>query len=432
MMPYCLKHIIRNPIKSLLVVMISVLITGFTFLYFVNISQYKSNISEAYDTIEVRGEIIHRDNRKDRLFIPVDIIKDIMNTGFISEAYLEVQELLYYIKPLISIGESKDTTSYTFGTNNIREFMPVSSGLISIKYGPEYDDSIFSTDERICIVNEELMERYKLNYGDEIIVSGSFGFEDINNLDGLSFIIGGSYSLKKTDLFYGFSEKDIIVPLRALEDNIYQYLNYKSLEYSPNANYYFYSKAKFVFKNTHRLDEFKNYLKETDFGKPIDSLSNKKVAGLSFLIRDNELNNTVNPLKKSLSFLEKMIPVFIFAICIVAFLSSLLILNVRKKEFAILRALGISRVSIVKSVVVEKTILCFAGIFIAILIFKFLHYDILNLQDNRLFIGLGLYFFVNLIADFIIAIMLNNNKVLYQLSSKEWKYGYIGIKTSIL
>lgn len=419
MMPYCLKHIIRNPVRSLLVVMISALITGFTFLYFVNISRYKVNIWEAYDTIEVRGEIIRRDNRKDRLLIPVDIIKDIINTDFISEAYLEIQENLYYIKPLISIRESQYTNYYIFGTNNIREFMPVSSGLISIEYGPEYDDDVFSTDERVCIVDKELMERYKLNYGDEIIVSGHFDFDDIDNLDGLSFIIGGSYSLKKTDLFYGFSKMDVIVPLEALENNIYQYFNDKYKEYLPNYNYYFYSQAKFVFKNIHRLDEFKSYLKETDFGKPIDSLSNKKLAGLSFLIRDNELNNTINPLKKSLSFLEKMIPVFIIAICIVGFVSSLLILNVRKKEFAILRALGISGVSIVKSVVIEKAILCFVGIFIPILIFKFFNYDILKLQDNRLFIGLGLYFFVNLIADFIITIILNNNKVLYQLSSKE-------------
>lgn len=413
---YCTRHMWRNFVKSLLLVGISALAVSLITSYLVILSQYNKDLLQLYESIPVEASIISREHSVDKLQIPTNIVEGLLQTGFVGKSYLEMQELLYYIDPFRGMSADLSHRDNLYATSDIEEFTPARNGLLAITYAPGVSPKVFAGDELLCIVEEGLLERFSLDYGSDIYLSGSFDFVDIDRVKGIKFKIVGSYALQKTDLYYGFDDGDIIVPLNALIKN---YNAYSDKVISSKKDNFYYSQARLTLTNKDRLHEFKTYLNATDFGKPKDKVSNPIMARLAFALYDGDFNDTILPVKKTLSLLNRLFPLFLVALNAVGISLPLLLHSARKKELAVLRTLGTKRIAVVQMTTLENTLLSLTGALTGLVFVYLLYSGAFEPAMKKAALYLVLYIMLSQIPLTIFAYVTSSDRLLHQLSAKE-------------
>lgn len=198
-----------------------------------------------------------------------------------------------------------------------------------------------------CMVSTSFLEENKLNLGDVVKVAVYVLSDDINMFWFQDLHIVGSYVKA------------------GAEDNIYcQLAAYIPPSLLGNAEataedfrFYSLSSASFTFESSN-LVELKEYLKSKGFSevnRP-DRIRNYIV------IEDKMFLTTQSTMNRRIWHMRITYPFIYLAVELLSCLLPYLLIQVRKREIAVMRSLGASKITSVLSMLIEQAMLCIAGV----------------------------------------------------------------------
>jgi hypothetical protein len=432
---YAIKNLYRQVRHSLLIICVAFVLFLLFYKFIMNIKVDEAEIDRMYHTVEVTGIIKKREANYVRYQIPLDLVNQVIATGFIEHEVLDTKYYAFTFSPYGNVSLKRidseiirvDSKNYIdlanqaniIGATDIENssFMPKD---LDISLAEGYDIEMFSKDLPICIVDKTFLEYYQLAYGDSIGIIGEFANEFYMYTDvspeeitqklshGLVFTICGSYEYEKFSMNTGdpymLGDEDFIVPARALLNNFDKYYLYDK----PKSEFYLRGncdfllepavyKASFTIKNTKELNTFRQFL--IDNGLSEDYTGDSE---FMFVLNDDQLISSIRPLQSSLNFKKRMLGLIYFLICIISFFISILTTYRRLAYIAILRSLGTSRLHAFIQILLEHMILGGIGVAIAIIFIM-----ILNIKNIAFpFLEIFLYYIIYLSGSIIALIFI--------------------------
>lgn len=190
----------------------------------------------------------------------------------------------------------------------------------------------FLDERKACIVSKMFLEEQNAKNGDSILFSlEHYQFEDLG------------HSLKRAALkpeelkIVGIIDDSeavlpaVIVPVNAVKQI-----------YKENDKAYFASSLSFTVKEPMKLNELKQELKEAGLSSVVPELTVSN-AGSALRMEDDVFIQAAVELEKNILLLETFFPFILLIVLLAGYLVPHLLLQSRRSEYAIMRALGMSR-----------------------------------------------------------------------------------------
>ena len=342
---YAARHISRAVGRSLLGLLLAAALIA-SLMQFVSV--VRSNrvlVEEMYDNAEVWSTVVNR-NGSVSINIPYQAVELLLDADFSSEYYAEGSGVCYWA----DLPSEEPGTLY-----NVTDIDRFGKGE-EVAYTEGYGESIFlESDERLCVVSEQMLKKMGLALGDEVHLSGANDSEraryEAPVSEGLTFKIIGS--------FYGsLGANDVIVPFWTMKANRLPY-------YLSERNAGAITVATFKVCND-LLREESAYR-----GAPNDALSessNSSVSSLMLRILDDEVKNVIKPLEENTNLLEMLLPVICVIVIVIGAATPGLIILQSSKEAAIMRVLGTPKGKVRTALITEQMVLCVFGLILGMVV----------------------------------------------------------------
>lgn len=401
------RNICRHGKKSFLSILISFMIVLFLLLYIENIKGNEAQLVKLGETIPVTARVCNIDGTQEvGLQIDFDKLQKVRETGLVTDEVITIQ--IYGDLAVNSQEEKPHFLEYSFvGSNTLSAFSAFSPQDVS--YTKNYDESFLTRQEAVCIVRDELMKEQKLNTGDdlEIIVYapeydeyGGYTFL-FQSLGIVKLKVIGSYSTGKMVLSEDLPD---IISSIGFVANLYEGTDAKR----------YASSARFMLEDPLKLNEFKSTMQEAGFASVNMQESFSRV-GAALTMNDETFIMSATQLTESLTLLKSFAPLIFIIVTIIGFISSYLLMQSRKNEFAIMRSLGTSRKKSFKIIFLESAILVFSGSLLAAIIAAFL----VNIKVLTMGFVLTTFLFFYMLGTVIALLLLNRFSVMAILSKTD-------------
>ena len=218
---------------------------------------------------------------------------------------------------------------------------------VQITYFEGYDESLFTSDEYVCIISENAMHMVENGMLTMIVQSRA----------GYSIPVGAELKVVGTVSISDEGDEAIVyAPFSAV-----------SILGSESAMVPSHSEMlRATLANNRDLDDFKS-MAIRSFREVSGYYFNPNVFSLT--IYDDEFYDITESLQQTIFFIDIATP-FVYAIVIcIGFIASFLLTRRRKNEYANMRSVGVSRVSIFTCVLFEQAVLCAVGAAIGCVLF---------------------------------------------------------------
>lgn len=234
-----------------------------------------------------------------------------------------------------------------------------------VEWDEFHDFESFDKSFGVCMVSKDFLKNQKLEIGDSIVVDNSYYTRDDTGfslcllpLNHTSLEIVGVYSMTSES---GDELPSIILPLNAVKK-----------WYQDEGKRYYANATSFEVKNPEDLNDLKKGLKDIGFVE-IQPETASALTGDAIAIEDLEYIETAERLQKSLNLLQSFFILILVLVILVGVIISYLITQSRRNEVIIMRMLGVKRINVVVSYLMEQMGLFVLGTAVAIavvLLFK--------------------------------------------------------------
>lgn len=374
---YALLSIRRGNLRSLIPVIAALASITLLLQLSARMDLYRSKLEEVRKNSEIRGYFTDVNGQKiNGLTIDAGIINRVFRSGYLKEICVTDSYIFQYIGRssiggvAVEISTPKlPSSSFAWETlinklsqgpklimtNNLEnspEFVystPITPGFLD-----GYDLSFLGREAGeipCCLVSTAFMEEKGIQLGDTIRVR-VFNTEVAMNprAQNLDLLVVGSY-VKEGSKDNLYCQLDSLVRLSVLfgSDGTAQEME--------ELRRLTFDSAVFTVKNSSELPAFKQYLEQEGF-----SSVNRIGAVRSFiLIEDNTYLGTESALSQRLWYMERIFPVLYALIEVLALIIAFALVQMRKREIAMMRGMGASTVSAFLSLFLEQVMLCLAG-----------------------------------------------------------------------
>jgi len=240
-------------------------------------------------------------------------------------------------------------------------FLPES--LVSAGFITGYDRSVFSTDNYVCVVNEDAMPW---------VHDGILRLDVRSKSDASSDVV--SVELKVIGTAPGDGESVVYIPFHTAGE----------IGHRSDGQQLYAEQLRATITDNRDLVEFKQTALRTF--KDVGVFFSTAVSSMT--IFDAEFYNLTEALQQTIFFIDIITPfVYFIAVC-VGFVASFLLTRRRTAEFAMMRSIGVNKESIFVTTLFEQATLCAAGVAISCAVFA-LTWG--NLQVRRPAIFLACY-----------------------------------------
>jgi hypothetical protein len=410
---YVFKHLLRSSIKTFLIIAIGIVFILASGWILQTLEQTRKEVNRLYDTTVVQADIIQTNPAVSisggEGFVSRKTIDKVLNSGFIQSSVLEADSVWLSIKKLNS-EDALDGMISIYAYDSLINLNSSLENQNSLNFASGWDSSLFFQQRTLdeikvdgipAIFPQSLLEQLQLEIGDVVkitdryhqtypcIVVGQYS-------GGLVFIIN-TIKIQRIST----SGSYILIPLPILE----------IMEGSKTE----FTVAHFALDPTknRELPQFRADMEKVmgDYGAG--------VGDVRLLIWDEELRIVVAQLEKNVSILEILYPVLIAVSALIGAGLCFLLLLQSVKEAAIMRILGITKVVVRASLIIEPFMLSFIGAIIGFVIFKLLWKSSGLVPDSSLLLGASLYLAGVLAGSVAGAISVTNKKPMELLQVKE-------------
>ena len=207
------------------------------------------------------------------------------------------------------------------------------------------------------MVSRQLFEKKGWRLGDRIVLDQYHYYRGgINNLElfmdpleTVSYEIAGYADMLNTkDMGY---VPDILVPFQTVRDSFYK----KGIPFYADS-------ASFTVANSLNLNEFKQEMKDLGLSGVSPTSIKPSYDGKALSVNDSAFISSANHLRQMLDTVRAFFPFLLFLIVCVGYLITLLLLQSRKNEMALLRSIGLNRRQCFRVFFTEQLVLVITGV----------------------------------------------------------------------
>lgn len=314
------SNIKRHAAKSVCSFAFSMMLVLLLGIYLGNLNEIQMQIENLSQSMPVYAAVYDSTgNKNSHLLIKQEFVDGIRNSKYVSEVK-ETVELT---------GKNEEGENYQILALENEKLSRLQSGQ--------------------CYVNTLFLKNNDLRIGDKVSLSVHYFALDImmgqlteKFLAQMELEIVGSYDM----------DEDIHIPLAEAKK---QFLN--------TGTDYHASSLEFLVKEPKFLNEFKYEMKELGL-QPMQSGEKETWQGTVLGVEDATFIEASVKLENNLTLLKSFLPVLLLVLLVAVYLVSWLILQSRRQEFAIMRALGKSRRACSRSLLAEQMVIILCGMIV--------------------------------------------------------------------
>lgn len=416
---YAVLSIWRGNLRSLIPALVAFCAVVLLFQLPQTTKQYQGRLEDIYADANIRGHFTDiRGRAGGGLGIDAAVVNTLSSSGCLSVLEVTKEDFYCYMGKYDSDG--KLTTDsvvqmprnafeletfyskifdggrmvYTNSLNTVPEFY-YSSGVIA-EYLNGYDDSSFKEEKAgpFCLVSTEFMKQNKIKLGDTICILLIH-----ETFEQLELTVAGSYVKQGR-------QENIYCPLSGYISPTVLF----SADENPPLQDYILDSVSFQLNDGSKLLEFKKFLYEKGYSQVnrIDKIRNFVV------LEDQTFLDTEAALVQRLSYMNAIFPVLYVVIQLLAIVMAYALSQLHKREAAIMRGLGASKVSSFLCIFLEQLMLCLIGTAMGIL----LGYTLFHTGNMAGLIFSALFVFCWLTGAVAAALQMNGSSVAAMLQEE--------------
>lgn len=343
-----LRNITRNRGKSVIAFIVVVVLSAFLVIYSGFLGKQETELKELTENIDIDLKLCNISGTQTTgLIIDTNRLDKIEQSGYVTPV-IYVTGALYF----------DENVSHVRLRSSQISVMGVASGVTNdsifgedeIEYLDGYDGSIFSGEDYLCVVSEDMMREENLKLGDEF--TKTFYTKREN---GASYY-SGEHTFKVVGSFKSIESEKI-------PSGIGFIMSFQTLRnMAEEQNYHTWpTSAEFKVNDPEDLNDLIALLEDIKMVECQRKTSSTAQWGNSCIITDGVYIRISEPLIKNIGMLNTLYyPIFV-AVVLIAFLASYLLMQSRRGEIAINCSLGVSKVSIFSTMLLESAIICIVG-----------------------------------------------------------------------
>lgn len=346
---YVIRSILRNTFRSISFFAVAlVLMSTLCFLQVTAVGQ-ENKLDEVYRDMTVIVNVSDINGVADNLYIPNNYIDTFTNDSYGLSKYFEY---VSFKRPMLLLNEEVQILFSTelntsrdkarvIGISNLAS----ESGLseingVKVIFFDGYDESILDGEEDVCLINEKFYDSFEQPAKTINIKAKSFDhmftMQKPQEVERGMKIVGVIQGGKPYDIYCSWNS---ICDLGNLSDGAEPYTESISA----------------IITDNNSLNEFKEKAKR--YYTKVDISMGTSEYTFALTVHDSQLNNTTAAINKNLYFIRLASSVILFLSLGIGFFVCFLYTKNRKIEFALLRSLGMNRVTIVLITMLEQIIL---------------------------------------------------------------------------
>lgn len=339
-------NIRRHRAKSILNAAISMMAVAVLVFYFGTLQSTRRQFEELPEAIPVRGTFMNATGKlKNGLLVRPQVLDMVYHSPYI----WKIQETAELAGHIAASGSGTDTEVQVVGVNCPETVSEYGEDAVSWVKGWDWDR--FLESEHVCIAGKTFLESQGADAGSSI----SLSLEHYQPAD-----VG--MGLKRLAL--GFEDAEVVGTLddtaNAKMPGIILPLDAVKQLYQENGEIYFASSLSFVVKDPMNLNALKQDLKEEGLSSVVPELTDTYM-GSAVRIEDDVFIQAAIGMEKNISLLEAFLPFLLLIVVLAGYLVPHLLLQGRRSEYAIMRALGTGKKRCMVIFFAEHILLAIAG-----------------------------------------------------------------------
>lgn len=350
----------RHRTKSILTILMDVLVVLLLHTYMSNIVNNQDQLHDLPEAIPVTGYLSTLDGtRSAGIFIKEDIIQGISESPYVDEVNASVR-----LKCSLQEIEYRDwerLNLYVYGANRIEAVRGLKASEIVWNAGE--DASVLEGAEPKCIVSKKLFEKNGWKLGEKITLYQYYYYTKektrgdlfADPLKPTVYEIAGYADLSpkalNVDMGLDGFLPDILVPIQAVQADFSE----MGIPFEADA-------LSFRVADSLKLNEFKQDMKELGLRNIAPLTTDDSLVGDALVLNDSAFINAANHLRQVIDTVTAFFPFLLALIVCVGYLVTLLLLQSRKNEMALLRSIGLNRWKCFRVFFTEQLILVMTGV----------------------------------------------------------------------
>lgn len=332
------RNLVRHKYKSILHVLIGVLTVLILEIYAGNMDSTRSQLTHLPEALEVTAVISSLNGSlRECVAIREDRVMGVRESEYVKDPAFTVR--LKFGFGEFTVKTARDAVTYLNhygrGMNRLKGISSVEREGVVFLEG--VDESVLETRQRVCLMEESLLEEKGLRLGDEVeltlyyyrcALEGSEVF--IEPLITDTYRIVGSLRL---GTYQGnWMPPEIILPFDCVRE-----------AYHSQGLDFYADSGSFTVKEPFQLNALKEQMYEEVKFLPVITRAEFRYDGNALTIMDEAFIRSAETLSKNLALLQGMQPFLVAIVVFIGYLCSYLSLQSRREEYALLRSLGTGR-----------------------------------------------------------------------------------------
>lgn len=346
----------RHKMKSLLTILMDMLVVFLLHAYLSNIANNEKQLAMLPEAIPVNAYVTTADgSRQAGIFIRDKLVQGLLDSAYVDRLHMDVR-LKAGIDRVIP-GQWNTLNLYLEGVNCIETLGAVTES--DVVWNTGEDASFLQGTEEKCIVSKKLFDRKGWKLGDQVTLCQWYYYREderypqlfANPLQTVDYEIAGY-----VDMAGKWDERfvvppDVIVPFHAVRK-----------AYAKEGIPFFASSASFVLSDALCMNEFKQEMKELGFRSVAPTVPDYSINGVALCVNDAAFISTAEHLRQVIDTVRAFFPFLLALIVGVGYLVTLLLLQSRKDEMALLRSIGLNRRKCFRVFFVDQLTLVVTGV----------------------------------------------------------------------
>lgn len=346
----------RHKVKSFLTILMDVLVVFLLHTYLANIANNQQQLAMLPEAIPVNAYISTSDgSRQSGIFIRDALVQGLIDSAYVGGLKMDVR-LKAGIDQVIP-GEWHTLNLYLEGVNCLEALGGITEE--DVVWNTGEDASILQGTQDKCIVSEKLFEKEGWKLGDRVTLCQYYYYREdergselfMDPLQTVEYEIVGY-----VDMTDGWNDQftvppDVIVPFHVVRRSCKE-------EGIP----FFASAASFTVADALSMNEFKEEMRNLGLKSVSPTVPDHSLSGEALYVNDGAFIRTAGHLRQVIDTVQAFFPFLLVLIVCAGYLVTLLLLQSRKKEMALLRSIGLNRRKCFRLFFVDQLTLVVTGI----------------------------------------------------------------------
>ncbi len=346
----------RHKIKGALTILMDMLVVLLLHTYLSGIANNQEQLTRLPELLPIQAFLSTPDgSRQAGLFIREEVVDGLQDSGHVKDLKLTVR--MEAESGALSAGGEKKTELYLEGVNCLAALGNIEE--TDIVWNKGESAAFLQETAAKCVVSQELMEQNSWKLGEQITLGQYYYVREDERymwtqllpLETAVYEIAGYADLQQTKLDTFMVFPDVVIPFETVREAFHR----QELPF-------FADSASFYVADSLELNEFKQEMRDLSLRGASPFTQDYSLNGDALNLNDVVFINAATYLRRVIDVVRAFFPFVLILIVCVGYLVTLLLLQSRRNEMALLRSLGLGKWKCFRIFFTEQLVLVVTGI----------------------------------------------------------------------